>query len=142
MSVITDIADAVTATLNSATFSQPFTAQRAYRPVFDLPEMTDLHVTVVPQGVTIESVGRGCSQQDYRIDVAVQKKFDDGDAAELDPLMTLVEEIANHFRFQRLTSYPNAIWLKTTNVPIYATEHMEQARVFTSVLTLTFRVLS
>ncbi len=141
MAGITEIADAVAAELNAGSFSQAFTAERRYRPVFDLPEMGTLHVTVVPQGMTIETAGRGRNQQDYRIDIAIQKKFENGDAAELDPLMALVEQIADHFRFRRLEGLPEAVWVKTENAPIYAAEHMEQNRVFTSVLTLTFRVV-
>ncbi len=141
MADITDIADAVAAELNAGSFGQEFTAERHYRPVFDLPEMGTLHVTVVPQGMTIETAGRGRSQHDCRIDIAVQKKFENGDADELDPLMALVEQIADHFRFKRLEGLPDAVWVKTENAPIYAAEHMEQNRVFTSVLTLTFRVV-
>ncbi len=48
--------------------------------------------------------------------------------------------LADRFRFQRLSSYPGAMWLKTENVPIYAQEHMEQLRQFTSIITLTFRL--
>ena len=40
-----------------------------------------------------------------------------------------------------LQDYPEAAWVQTENVPIYAVEHMEQHRVFTSILTLTFRVV-
>ena len=141
MAAITDIADAVVAKLNAASFAQEFTAERHYRPVFDLPEMGTLHVTVVPQGMALGPAGRGCNQYDYRIDIAVQQKFEDGDTAELDPLMSLVEQIADYFRLQRLDGYPAAAWIKTENDPIYAVDHMEQNRVFTSVLTLTFRVM-
>ncbi len=140
MAVITDIADAVVASLNAGSFGQEFTAERHYRPVFDLPEMGTLHVTVVPQGMAIETAGRGRSQYDCRIDIAIQKKFENGDSAELDPLMALVEQIADHFRFKRLEGLPEAMWVKTENTPIYAAEHMEQNRVFTSVLTVTYRV--
>ena len=80
-------------------------------------------------------------QYDFAIDVAVQKKFETGDAAELDPLMSLVEEIADFFRLRRLAAYPDAVWVRTDNVPVYAPEHMEEYRQFTSVLTLTFRVV-
>jgi hypothetical protein len=55
--------------------------------------------------------------------------------------MALVEEIADFFRLRRLTSYPDAIWVRTDNVPVYAPEHLEEFRQFTSVLTLTFRVV-
>jgi hypothetical protein len=141
MATITDIADAVVAELNSQTFSQPFTAVRYYRPVFDLGEMQTLHVSVVPKGVVIERADRSRNQEDYAIDVAVQKKFQSGDNAELDALMTLVQEIADFFRMRRLASYPDAIWVRTDNVPVYAPEHLEEFRQFTSVLTLTFRVV-
>jgi hypothetical protein len=141
MAVITDIADAVVAELNGGTFSQAVEAKRFYRPVFDLAEMSALHVSVVPKGVTIERADRSRNQQDVQIDVAVQKKFESGDAAELDPLMALVEEIADFCRLRRLTSYPDAIWIRTDNVPVYAPEHLEEFRQFTSVLTLTFRVV-
>jgi len=140
VAAITNIADAVVTELNGHTFSRALTAVRYYRPVFDLGEMQTLHVSVVPKGVTIERADRSRNQYDFAIDVAVQKKFETGDAAELDPLMTLVEEIADFFRLRRLTSYPDAVWVRTDNVPVYAPEHLEEFRQFTSVLTLTFRV--
>ena len=141
VSTLMAIADAVVADLNGATFSQSFEAKRYYRPVFDLAEMSDLHVSVVPKGVTSEIQSRARTQNDYQVDVAVQKKT----AAEtdLDPLMTLVEEIADHFRFKRLTlaGGGEAVWMRTENQPVYAPEHMDELRQFTSVLTLTFRVV-
>jgi hypothetical protein len=141
MATITDIADAVVTELNGHTFSQTLTAVRYYRPVFDLGEMKTLHVSVVPKGVTIERADRSHNQYDFAIDVAVQKKLSSGDATELDPLMSLVEEIADFFRLRRLASCSSAIWVRTDNVPVYAPEHLEEFRQFTSVLTLTFRVV-
>mgnify|MGYP001362522020 CR=1 FL=1 len=41
MSTVTDIADAVVASLNGATFSQPVAAERKYVPAVDL---TDLEI--------------------------------------------------------------------------------------------------
>lgn len=140
MSAIIEIAEAVKEELNAGSFSQPFTAERHYQPLFELKDMKDLHVSVVPNGISIHPLGRGQNQYDVKIDVAVQKKFDTDDAPELDPLMTLVEEIADHFRLKRLTNYTGAMWVKTENAPVYAQEHMEQLRQFTSVVTFTFRV--
>lgn len=141
MAVINNIADAIMAELNAATFSQPVTAARHYLPSFELTEMQSLHVTVVPKSVLLAGGDRSRSQGDYSIDVAVQKKFQTGDNAELDALADLVEEIADHFRAKRLSSYPNAAWLKTEQSVLYAPEHMDELRQFTSVLTLTYRVL-
>jgi hypothetical protein len=141
MAVITDIADAVAAELNAASFSQPFEAKRSYLPRFDLAEMKDLHVTVVPKAVEILPGTRAHNQHDFRIDVAVQKKLTAADNDQIDALMVLVEEIADHFRLKRLEGYSNVAWVKTENEPVYAQEHLDQLGQFTSVLTFTFRIM-
>ena len=142
MPVITDVADAIVVELNAATFSQPVNAVRAYLPQYKLTEMQNLHVTVVPKGVVLASPDRCRSQADYSVDVAVQKKFSTGSNEELDALIQLVQDIVLYFRHtQRLESFPNAIWMKTEVPVLYAPDHMEQLRQFTSVLTLTYRVV-
>lgn len=141
MAVITDIADAVVVEINAGSFSLPVSATREYLPAFELADMRTLRVTVVPKSVTTLPGGRAHSQYDYAIDVAVQKKLDTNDNSEIDDLMTLVDELADHLRFKRLDSYPNAHWLKTDNEPVYAQEHLQELRQFTSILTFTFRVM-
>ena len=142
MSVITDVADAIVVELNAATFSQTVNAVRAYLPQYKLTEMQTLHVTVVPKGIVIANPDRSRSQSDYSFDVAVQKKFSTGSNEELDALLQLVQDIVLYFRHtQRLESFPNAIWMKTEVPVLYAPDHMEQLRQFTSVLTLTYRVV-
>jgi hypothetical protein len=139
--MIVDIAEAVKDVLNAAELSEEFTVERHYTPHFELKDMKDLRVTVVPSGITSTTMGRNRAQHDVDIDVAVQQKYTAGDNTELDALMTLVEEIAALFRRQRLTDYNDAIWVKGKNEPIFAQEHMDELRQFTSVLTLTFRVM-
>jgi len=134
------VADAVVAEINAATLSMPVTAARAYAPVFDLAEMKDLHVTVVPKGLEQELGSRAGTPREIKVDVAVQKKLQAADAAEIDPLVGLVEEIAELFKLKRLGTYHQAIWRKTENVPIYSQEHLAELRQFTSVLTFTFRI--
>ncbi len=140
MARITDIADAVVAAMNGHTFSHAFTAARAYRPVFELQDMKDLRVTVVPKAVELTTAGRGLAQSDVQIDIGVQKKLADADDAEIDALMDLVQEIAD---FIRATGrFGDAAWMKTDNAPIYSQEHLGELRQFTSVLTLTLRVMT
>ena len=134
------VADAVVVALNGAVFSLPFTAKRHYQPLFDLAEMKELHVSVVPKGIEVSQSGRNTGSFDYKVDIAVQKKFVTDDTSELDPLMVLSEEIAEAFRGKRLAGYPNAAWVKTEHVSVFAFEHMQELRQFTSVMTLTFRV--
>lgn len=139
VATIVAIADAVVAELNSTTWSQPLTAARHYQPVFELSEMTELKVSVVPRSLESKSLDRSRDSFDYQIDVAVQQKTDMSQAA-LDALMTLVEEIADHFRTQPLVGFPQARCTEVKNDPVYALEHLEEFRQFTSVVTLTYRV--
>jgi len=140
MAMIADIAGAVVTALNGHSFSQPFTAARAYLPAFDLKDMKDLHVTVVPRGNEMSTAGRSIAQSDVQVDVAVQKKLSTADTAEIDALMGLVQEIAEFIR--STGRFGEASWVRTQNVPIYSAEHLGELRQFTSVLTLTLRVMT
>ena len=142
MATIIDIAEAVKEELNGGTFSQTVTAERHYQPTFDLQDMKSLHVTVVPKDIEMQLATRSSSQHDCRIDVAIQKKVAVGDMAELDELMGLVEEVIAFLSRRKLSSVSNALWIKTANEPIFAQEHLEQFGQFTSILTLTYRLLS
>jgi len=133
------LADAVVAELNATTFSQPLTAERHYQPVFELSEMAELKVSVVPRSVASKALDRSRDGFDYRIDVAVQRKVEPT-MGNLDALMELVEEIADHFRTQRLSDFPQARCIEVVNEPVYANEHLEEFRQFTSILTLTYQV--
>ena len=141
MPLIVAVADAVVAELNYATFSQTFQAERWYAPRRALGELTSLAVSVVPAGLTVQAGSRAQSQEEVSIDVAVQQKLTQESLAHLDPLLALTEEIAAHFRGKRLTPFPEAVWVKTEFPAIYAPEHLDQFRVFTSVIRLTFRIL-
>jgi len=141
MSEIVEVADAVGTALNGATFSLPFTAERKFQPHFELKDMQSLHVTVVPKADESALFARIKTQYDYGIDVAVQQKLQETDESEIAPLMKLAEEIGDYFRFKRLAEFPSAIWVKTRRDPIYSQEHLQQFGQFTSVVTLTFRVI-
>ena len=140
MAMIADIAGAVVTALNGHTFSQPFTAARAYLPVFDLKDMKDLHVTIVPRDNEMSTAGRAIAQSDVQVDVAVQKKLTTADATEIDALMGLVQEIAEFIR--STGRFGDGSWVRTENVPIYSPEHLGELRQFTSVLTLTLKVMT
>jgi len=141
VSVLIAIADAVVDALNAATLSQPLAAERLYQPVFDLPEMDELHVSVVPKGVKVLASTRNQNQHDYAIDIGVQKRVTDD--AETDAMMLLTEEIADHFRLGRVQAdgVGSVPLLTVATDPVFAPEHLTEKRVFTSVVTLTFRVL-
>ncbi|MCI0333695.1 MAG: hypothetical protein L0228_10795 [Planctomycetes bacterium] len=139
MATIIDIADSIVAELNAATFSQPVSAVRHYAPQFEMTEMTTLHVTVVPKGLSSQLLDRSRDTFEYLVDVAVQQKVDQTNPS-LDALMNLVEEIADHFRAASLASFPNARCVEVKNEPVYSPEHLTELGQFTSVLTLIFKV--
>jgi len=136
---IVAIADAITAELNGNTFSQPFTAQRLYLPIYDLKTMSELKVSVVPKGLSTSSLDRSRDNFDYQIDVGIQKKTKN-EMATIDAMMLLVEEISDYLRANPLASYPNARFISVENNQIYAPDHLETMMQFTSVLTLTYRL--
>lgn len=139
-STIIALADAVVARLQEGTFSLPFDVQRGYRPVVELPALAAVKVTVIPKSLAISAATRADGFHDCAIDIGVQRKVNPDEPAEIDALMKLVEEIADHLRMKRLDEAPNAAWLTLENEPVFAPEHLEQHRQFTSVLTVTYRV--
>jgi len=144
MSLVTDIADAVATELGAAppgTFSETFTVERCVLPEFDLEDLSALKVTVVPKSVEITGSTRATSQYDIAIDIGVQKKLANDLDVEVAALGTLVDEMADYLRSRTLEQAPFAVWIGISNDPVYAPEHLGQRRVFTSVLTVTYRAV-
>lgn len=144
MPTVTDIADAVVAEINSAadgTWNLEFTPARAVLPQFDLTELSDLRVTVVPRSVGVSADSRGYSRHDVEIDIGVQKKLGADLDTDIETLLDLVERLVTYMNRRPLTSMPKVAWVSTENDPVYAADHLSQQRVFTSVITLTYRFL-
>lgn len=143
MSLVVDIADAVAAELNAAaagTFSETFVAERRVMPVYELREMDSLKVTVVPKSVEIVGSTRAACQCDTTVDVGVQRKILTNNMdAEVASLGSLVDQIADYLRRRPLSHLSGAFWVRVSNNPVYAVDHLMEHRVFTSVLTLTYR---
>jgi hypothetical protein len=147
MSLITDIADAVVAELNAAppeAFSQVLNAQRRVLPQFEPEELSDLQVSVVPKRLEITGATRAASQYEIAIDIGVQRRLGRDLDAEVAELGTLVDQIADYLRRRPLSGIPGIpglAWVSTVNEPVYSPEHLAEQRVFTSVLTVTYRAL-
>lgn len=144
------LADAVVTVLNAATFSQEFTALRHYLPRFKITkgELDSLKVVVVPGAFTLERFEREGLQRDDQVTIGVLKKLAvPRDAtheellAEIDPLVTLCEEIAAHFAPDDAGQFTfNGDAGEVTSVeasPLYAADHLENPRQFTGVIVLT-----
>lgn len=144
MAMIIDLAEAVANELNSSpggTFSQDFTAVRRVLPEFELADLAELRVSVVPKAVGISNATRQASQYDLQIDIGVQKKLGKDLDTEVAVLAGFIEEVMSFLKRRPLSADPNAVWVKMENEPIYSPGHLAEQRVFTSVITLTYQIL-
>ena len=140
MSRIIDLADALVVSLNAETWSISAEAVRHYRPVFDLKDLKDLKISVVPRNADAGLSGRIQSMHTVQVDVAIQKKLTTLQNVEIDALVDVVQEVENHVRTTRIIG--SGAWLETTNSPVFSQEHLADFRQFTSVLTFTFRLVN
>jgi hypothetical protein len=101
--------------------------------------LKDLRVTVVPHGLELSSSGRGLSSYDVQIDIGVQKKLSADLETEVEALLDLCEEILDFLRRRPLAELPQVAWVRTACEPLYAVEHLAEKRLFTGVLTVTYK---
>jgi len=139
-STIIALADAIVAKLLDGTGSLPCEIAGGYRPVVELPALGTVKVTVMPKSLAISAATRADGVYDCAVAIGVQRKVNADDPAELDALMSLVEELGDHLRGKKLDGFTAAVWLALENEPVFAPEHLEQHRQFTSVMTVTYRV--
>lgn len=136
MSELLNIAEAVKAEIDAALPSVK--AELRLLPEFELKELRELKVVVMPHSIEYNNLTRGASGKEIKIDIGILKRtgLDDVPA-----LLDLVEELAALFERRKLTKYPAAICSRITNDPLYSPEHLRQRQQFTSVLVLTFKTL-
>jgi len=140
VSVAVDVADAVVASLNAGSFAVTLNAERKFVPVAELADLAALQVTVVPKATAISIATRDSSTFDCSVDIGIQQKVNADDHAEIEALIDLTEQVVDHLRFKALDALPEAAWLSIAHEPIFAPEHLDQQRVFTSVVTATYRL--
>ncbi|MBI3866815.1 MAG: hypothetical protein HY290_33465 [Planctomycetia bacterium] len=136
------VADAVLAELNDYTFSMPFEAERVYLPRHTPKELKDLRVTVVPAGWDSNYESRHSTRRNCTIQVGLQKKLATEDNAEIDPLVGLAQEIEDRFREIKRLKSVEAILMTVEGLAVPADDDdLDQRKIFTSVLSLTYRVV-
>jgi hypothetical protein len=144
MSRIANILAAVVTHLNAGSYSQSFTAARAYTTRVDVADAGALQVLVVPRSRATVTATRDNAAEDPAVDIGIIAKLANyttaaAELAEIDALLLLVEEIGDGFQRQALATDPPAAFLSLANVPIYDQALLKESRVFFSVITLTFR---
>jgi hypothetical protein len=144
MSVLIDVADAVTAELNGHVFSQEFTATRTYADWDEQLSTYELRSDVVPvASMPTELDTRGSVNYLCSVDIGIRKKLEAGDSdrvdAEIvDPLVRLIEEI-HEWTIGKELNY-DATWESTIFVAAYVPEHLRQNNQFTGIVRVTYSV--
>ena len=143
---IFDIAKAIVATLNAApdgTFSQDFTAVFKLIPKHEISELSNLKVTVVPQGYDMKNSSRAATEYDFTIDIGIQKKLTTADVeAECCDLYPVVDEIIDYLRKRSLTGIAWANQTTMSNNPVVAVDHLDDNRVFSSLVTIGYKAMA
>ena len=146
MKLAFDIADAVVSELNGApagTFTEAFTAVRRAIPLYNIAELKNLTVTVVPKKVEINAASRATSSYEFAIDVGIQKKIGKDTDAEVTALSVIVGEIVDYLMNKRkLTAASWAQFTKIANEPVYSPEHLAEDRVFFSIVTVSYSAVA
>lgn len=143
-SLTTDIADAITTAINVAagTLSQEITAERKWRAKEDLKDLAATVVSVIPGPISIEPMTRGENDDRRSVDVAVQKKVNPDSNTDVDPLILLVEEIADLFLRGQFATSAGVKFTVTSaktipsNAAAVDDSKLDGWRVFTAVLRL------
>lgn len=141
LATIIDIADATVSQIQSAAVTldiDPANVARIYIPQWDLEDLGELRISVVPRVMEFMPLDRATNKLHGIIDVAVQKKCSGRDESLIDPLVTLVEQIADLFRLKRLDAFVAARCVKVEQAVLVSQEHWQELNLFTSLITLTF----
>ena len=134
---IIEIAKAIVTSLNTE-FEETFTAERGYAPPhFDLTDLDDIQVTVVPAEVDCRPACRTGETGDYSIDVGVQKKVNKAVIAEADAIVKLADDVRKFLRFKHPIAA--ATWVGTHHIAVGIPEHWRDG-VMTVVTRFVYRM--
>lgn len=146
-----EVADAVVDLLDVSSLSRVFRPLRTYLPRFDLADAGDLLVFVTPgASYTTTRLSRGSWQRDPQVQVVIVKRLaQEPYDAECDDLMEFVEEVRVLLATADLPDHetwrggerPLLRAQTIENEPVFSPETLETMRQFTSVLTVTYRVI-
>ncbi|MFA5291947.1 MAG: hypothetical protein WC496_02820 [Phycisphaerae bacterium] len=142
MSVNTiQISDALVAALNGGSFGKQFVAKMSVLPPFEIKDLSDLQVTVIPRNVDVSILSRDKNMYDHTIDVAIQKKLDAPIEPEFDSLVAFCFELVSAISQTDLRDI-NVCYSGVAIDPLYSLDDLAQDGIFTSVLSVKYKTAS
>lgn len=127
MSEVIRIAEAVAESLKK------YHAEVLFFPEFELRDLDDLRVVVVPHSTEYKTVSRGRHEEVLKVQIGFLKR---GSEENLDDLLQTVEKIGLGFLNRKLGG---ATCVCVAYNPIYSPEHLRERGQFTSIIELSFR---
>lgn len=136
---LTSVADDVVERVKKIEGTQPVTVTRAYYPVRDRDQLSQLTITVMPRGIERTLNARGLEQVDYLLEIGIQKKLDGpDDDAQLASMALVVEQVAGLVAaYEYLGGAASSV--ETTVESLMNEEHMTSLRVYTGVVSVRLR---
>ncbi len=129
MSEVLNIANAVAAELSD------YHAEVLYFPEYELRDLDEMRVVVVPLSTEYKAVSRTAREELPKVQVGVLKRCgEDG----LDAMLQFVEGLGLGFLNRKLAG---ATCVCVAYNPIYSPEHLRERGQFTSVIELTFKLV-
>jgi hypothetical protein len=136
--VTVDLANAVLAKLNAASWSQAFTATLAWVPEFDKKDLSTLRVTVTPLGYTQVRATRAKVEEDHQVGIAVQKSI--SSESDVAALVYLLQELGDWFIWNAPPTYTTAKPVTGEYIPADR-DRLKVDRVFLGTITLNYKVI-
>ncbi len=128
---------AVANRLNSDTWSVEFTATRTFQVNHERADLETIKVSVVPKSATRQIEGRTAVEHVVQVDIGVQQAVDPASLDDCDAMLDLLLEIADAFHMKTLNcDGALAVCTEVDHDPLFLSEHLDQQRVFTGVVTL------
>jgi hypothetical protein len=113
-----------------------YNAEMSFFPEFELKDLDEIRVVVVPVGTQYKTISRTSHEELQRVQIGILKRVSED---ELPELLNFVEALGLSFLNRKIGS---AICVCVAYNPIYSPEHLRERSQFTSVIELTFKVLT
>ena len=97
-------------------------------------------VSVVPKSVQPQHMTRAGRADNITIDIGVQAKITGSPETDVPKLCRVVRTVLDYMWSRVLTHAAEAQFMDAGIDPVYAPEHLQQLRVFTSVVSVTYKV--
>ena len=140
MSIVTQVAKAVTAELNrDQEFFIPFEATFSVKPNYEHVNLDTIRVVVVPKTLEIEKISRASTKYIVTIDIGIIQRLGKLTPEEaVETIGDLVDEIADFLSDRELEDFKEATFVSIENDPVYVPEYLSQHRTFMSVLSVRY----